>query len=86
MRRLLQNWATMVSNLSYSVDNVVVAYTFLRHFLDSLCPICLTPYSVILSEEEVALVMDSPAHPIEELGIAKLAQSWQCGHLFCRRE
>jgi len=30
--------------------------------------------------------MDSPAHPIEELGIAKLAQSWQCGHIFCRRD
>jgi len=53
---------------------------------DSLCPICLTPYNVILSEEELALAMDSPAHPIEELGIAKLAQSWQCGHLFCRRD
>jgi uncharacterized Zn finger protein (UPF0148 family) len=53
---------------------------------DSLCPICLTPYNVILSEEELALAMDSPAHPIEELGIAKLAQSWQCGHLFCRKD
>jgi len=53
---------------------------------DSLCPICLTSYNVILSEEELALAMDSPAHPIEELGIAKLAQSWQCGHLFCRRD
>jgi len=53
---------------------------------DSLCPICLTPYNVILSEEELALAMDSPAHPIEELGIAKLARSWQCGHLFCRRD
>jgi len=53
---------------------------------DSLCPICLTPYNIILSEEELALAMDSPAHPIEELGIAKLAQSWQCGHLFCRRD
>jgi len=53
---------------------------------DSLCPICLTPYNVILTEEESALAMDSPAHPIEELGMAKLAQSWQCGHLFCRRD
>ena len=67
-------------------DDVVVAYTFSATSLDSLCPICLTPYNVILSEEELALAMDSPAHPIEELGIAKLAQSWQCGHLFCRRE
>jgi len=53
---------------------------------DSLCPICLTPYHVILSEEEVAVAMDSPANPIEELGIARLAQSWQCGHIFCRRD
>lgn len=53
---------------------------------DSLCPICLTPYNAILSEEEVALAMDSPAHPIEELGIVRLAQSWQCGHIFCRRD
>lgn len=53
---------------------------------DSLCPICLTPYDVILSEEEMALAMDSPAHPIEGIGIAKLAQSWQCGHIFCRRD
>ena len=74
-------------HLSYSVaDIVVVAYTFSAISLDSLCPICLTPYNVILSEEELALAMDSPAHPIEELGVAKLAQSWQCGHLFCRRE
>lgn len=67
-------------------DDVVIPYTFSATSLDSLCPICLTPYIVILSEEESALAMDSPAHPIEELGIAKLAQSWQCGHLFCRRE
>ncbi|KAF8812401.1 hypothetical protein BYT27DRAFT_6417539 [Phlegmacium glaucopus] len=53
---------------------------------DSLCPICLTPYDVILSEEEMALAMDSPAHPIEESGIAKLAQPWQCGHIFCRKD
>lgn len=66
--------------------NVVVVYTLPSTSLDSLCPICLTPYNVILTEEELALAMDSPAHPIEELGIAKLAQSWQCGHLFCRRE
>jgi len=53
---------------------------------DSLCSICFAPYIAILSEEEMALAMDSPAHPIEELGLAKLAQSWQCGHIFCRRD
>ncbi|KAF8165383.1 hypothetical protein B0H34DRAFT_688988 [Crassisporium funariophilum] len=53
---------------------------------DPLCPICFTPYLAILAEEEVALAMDSPAHPIEELGVTKLAQTWQCGHIFCRRD
>jgi hypothetical protein len=77
----------MVSTFdSIQLRNTLVAYTFFATFSDSLCPICLTPYDVILSEEEMALAMDSPAHPIEELGIAKLAQSWQCGHIFCRRE
>ncbi|KAG5639021.1 hypothetical protein H0H81_007929 [Sphagnurus paluster] len=36
-------------------------------YKDSLCPICLTPYLAILAEEEAAIAMDSPAHPIEEL-------------------
>jgi len=53
---------------------------------DSLCPICLTPYLALLAEEESALAMESPAHPVEELGVTKLSQSWQCGHLFCRRD
>ena len=44
------------------------------------------PYLTILTEEEMALAMDSPAHPSEELGVTKLSQPWQCGHLFCRRE
>ncbi|KAF7332166.1 MFS sugar [Mycena kentingensis (nom. inval.)] len=53
---------------------------------DSLCPICYTPFLAILAEEETALAMDSPAHPADELGVTKLDQSWQCGHLFCRRD
>jgi len=44
---------------------------------DSLCPICLTPYLALLAEEESALAMESPAHPVEELGVTKLSQSWQ---------
>ena len=28
--------------------------------------------------------MDSPAHPVEELGVTRLAQT--CGHIFCRKE
>ncbi|KAG7449322.1 uncharacterized protein BT62DRAFT_677601 [Guyanagaster necrorhizus] len=53
---------------------------------DSMCPICLTPFSTLLAEEEMAIAMDSPALPIEELGVARLSQEWQCGHLFCRRD
>ncbi|KAG6919402.1 hypothetical protein DXG01_006285 [Tephrocybe rancida] len=40
----------------------------------------------IIAEEEIALAMDSPAHPIEELGITRLSKSWQCGHVFCRKD
>ncbi|KAK7061689.1 RING-type domain-containing protein [Favolaschia claudopus] len=53
---------------------------------DSLCPICFTPFAAILAEEETALAMDSPAYPADELGVTKLAETWQCGHLFCRRD
>ncbi|PBL02656.1 hypothetical protein ARMGADRAFT_1159165 [Armillaria gallica] len=53
---------------------------------DSMCPICLTPFAALLAEEEMAVAMDSPALPIEELGVARLSQEWQCGHLFCRRD
>ena len=28
--------------------------------------------------------MDSPAHPIEELGVTRLVRT--CGHIFCRKE
>ncbi|KAH9854665.1 hypothetical protein C2E23DRAFT_817446 [Lenzites betulinus] len=51
---------------------------------DSTCPICLTSLLALLAEEEMALAMDSPAHPVEELGVTKLAQT--CGHIFCRKD
>lgn len=38
----------------------------------------------IVTEEEMALAMDSPAHAIEELGVTRLSAT--CGHLFCRKE
>ncbi|KAL0949931.1 hypothetical protein HGRIS_009957 [Hohenbuehelia grisea] len=53
---------------------------------ESVCPICFTSLLAILSEEEMAIAMDSPAHPIEELGVTRLAAEWQCGHIFCRRD
>jgi len=52
--------------------------------IDSACPICFVPFSAILAEHEMAAAMDSPAHPIEELGIMKLSKT--CGHIFCRKE
>lgn len=56
------------------------------HNADSMCPICYTSFSAILAEEETALAMDSPAHPIEELGVTILDKPWQCSHIFCRKE
>ncbi|KJA30038.1 hypothetical protein HYPSUDRAFT_60876 [Hypholoma sublateritium FD-334 SS-4] len=53
---------------------------------DNFCPICFVPYLVILTEEEMASAMDSPAHPVEDMGVTKLTQPWQCGHMFCRRD
>ncbi|KAG0709590.1 hypothetical protein DFH29DRAFT_884831 [Suillus ampliporus] len=51
---------------------------------ESVCPICFNTFLAILAEEEMALVMDSPAHPVEELGVTRLHET--CGHLFCRRD
>ncbi|KAG2146788.1 hypothetical protein DEU56DRAFT_786404 [Suillus clintonianus] len=51
---------------------------------ESVCPICFNTFLAVLAEEEMALVMDSPAHPIEELGVTRLHET--CGHLFCRRD
>jgi hypothetical protein len=55
----------------------------IHHSTDSACPICFVPFSAILAEHEMAAAMDSPAHPIEELGITKLSKT--CGHIFCRK-
>ncbi|KAG1770083.1 hypothetical protein EDD22DRAFT_867606 [Suillus occidentalis] len=51
---------------------------------ESVCPICFNTFVAILAEEEMALVMDSPAHPVEELGVTRLHET--CGHMFCRRD
>ncbi|KAI0086498.1 hypothetical protein BDY19DRAFT_960226 [Irpex rosettiformis] len=50
---------------------------------DSSCPICLNPFSAILTEEEMALAMDTPAHAIEDLGVTRLGT---CGHVFCAKD
>lgn len=58
---------------------------------DSTCPVCITPFPAILAEEEMALVMESPAHAFEEMGVTRLWIDSRdegergCGHLFCRR-
>ncbi|KAI0648076.1 hypothetical protein C8Q79DRAFT_925079 [Trametes meyenii] len=51
---------------------------------DSTCPICLTSLLALLAEEEMAQAMDTPAHPVEELGVTRLTQT--CGHIFCRKD
>lgn len=51
---------------------------------DSPCPICLTPFAAILAEEEMALAMDTPAHPVEQLGVTRFKDT--CKHIFCRKE
>ncbi|KAL1739043.1 hypothetical protein HDZ31DRAFT_50028 [Schizophyllum fasciatum] len=53
---------------------------------DAVCPICYNTLLAVLAEEEMATAMESPAHPIEELGVTRLAADWQCGHVFCRRD
>ncbi|KAI0254716.1 hypothetical protein BJV78DRAFT_1152022 [Lactifluus subvellereus] len=51
---------------------------------DSSCSICLNTFLASLAEEEIALVMDSPAQPPELLGVTRLVDT--CGHIFCRKE
>ncbi|KAI6003960.1 hypothetical protein EDD15DRAFT_2221594, partial [Pisolithus albus] len=51
---------------------------------DAACPICFNAFVAVLAEEETARAMDSPAHPVEELGVTRLQKT--CGHLFCRKE
>ncbi|KAI9574620.1 hypothetical protein HD554DRAFT_2166089 [Boletus coccyginus] len=51
---------------------------------DDVCPICFNAFLATLAEEEVAHAMDSPAHPVDELGVTKLQNT--CGHIFCRKE
>ncbi|KZT73785.1 hypothetical protein DAEQUDRAFT_754224 [Daedalea quercina L-15889] len=52
--------------------------------IDSSCPICLTSFSAILNEEEMALALDTPAHPVEQLGVTRFKDT--CGHIFCRKD
>jgi Uri superfamily endonuclease len=56
----------------------------LTEVTESVCPICFTQLLAVLAEEEMAVAMDSPAHPVDELGVTRLKDT--CGHLFCRKE
>jgi hypothetical protein len=40
--------------------------------LDSSCPICLTPFSAVIAEEEMADAMSSPAYAAQDLGVTRL--------------
>ena len=51
---------------------------------DSSCSICLNTLLASIAEEEMAYVMDSPAQPVEDLGVTRLAGT--CEHVFCRKE
>jgi hypothetical protein len=51
---------------------------------DASCPICMNTFLAALAEEEIAYAMDSPAQPLEERGVTRLAET--CGHAFCRKE
>ncbi|KAI8978687.1 hypothetical protein BD414DRAFT_444837 [Trametes punicea] len=76
-RARLDNFANSLPRLSES-DLAALGQS------DSTCPICLTSLLALLAEEEMALAMDSPAHPAEELGVTRLVQT--CGHVFCRKD
>jgi len=51
---------------------------------DSSCSICLNTFLASIAEEETAYVMDSPAQPVEDLGVTRLAGT--CEHVFCRKD
>jgi len=51
---------------------------------DATCPICLNTFLAALAEEEIAYAMDSPAQPLEERGVTRLAET--CEHAFCRKD
>ncbi|KAJ3830563.1 hypothetical protein F5880DRAFT_1514502 [Lentinula raphanica] len=77
-----QEMDTIIRKLPRLDEKQVIA---LGH-AESVCPICFVPLTALLAEEETAIAMDSPAHPTEELGVTRLAESFQCNHLFCRRD
>jgi len=77
-----QEMDQIISKLPRLSEQQVVA---LGH-KESVCPICFISLMDLLAEEETAIAMDSPAHPVEELGVTRLAEPHQCNHLFCRRD
>jgi hypothetical protein len=44
----------------------------------------MNSFLAALAEEEIAYAMDSPAQPIQDRGVTRLADT--CGHAFCRKE
>ncbi|EJD48622.1 hypothetical protein AURDEDRAFT_162580 [Auricularia subglabra TFB-10046 SS5] len=52
--------------------------------VDAACAICMTPFTAVIAEEELANAMESPAAVVENLGVTRLHKT--CGHLFCRKD
>ncbi|KAF9534887.1 hypothetical protein CPB83DRAFT_843102 [Crepidotus variabilis] len=75
-----------IEDLIEGLPNVTEQQLIASADKDSTCPICFTSYLAIIAEGELASVMDSPANPAEHHGVTKLSKSWQCGHIFCRRD
>jgi len=51
---------------------------------DASCPICMNTFLAAIAEEDMAYAMDSPAQPVEDRGVTRLAET--CGHVFCRKD
>jgi hypothetical protein len=50
---------------------------------ESSCSICLNTFLDAIAEEETAYVMESPAQPVEDLGITGLVGT--CERVFCQK-
>ncbi|KZW03759.1 hypothetical protein EXIGLDRAFT_827719 [Exidia glandulosa HHB12029] len=51
---------------------------------DATCAICMTAFTAVIAEEELAQAMDSPAAVVENMGVTRLHKT--CGHMFCRKD
>ncbi|KAJ3529844.1 hypothetical protein NM688_g7794 [Phlebia brevispora] len=73
LARAAEETQALVQNFFSSLPKLTEKDLIALNEADSSCPICLTSFLAILAEEETAIAMDSPAHPIEELGVTRLS-------------